>query len=332
MKQSIWVQMVKVTIFGVMIIGSVIFLGILLRPNPSYTDTPISAVETFNDMPDNSIEVIGYGSSRMWKGLDSMEMYENYGIGMYNYGGDGQYLNTTYLYLLESLRTQSPKVVIIEIKNVYNFLTEGNSDYGLQTYFTTAISGVDVKAQYLTQVYGTELESYVSYFIPIVTFQTNWKSLTSANFTRNSNTYDFYASMGYYESDITTSVEPVDSTEFEELPLSEESIVTLDNIVDLCDKNGVDIIFYVAPWSGEYNYSDAMAQYAEENGAVYFDMFDYMEELEISWDTDFMDDNHLNDSGAGKLANFFGEYIVENYDVTDMKTIENNLWETDSIG
>lgn len=49
-------------------------------------------------MPENTIEVIGYGSSRMWRGLAPIEMYEAYGIGAYNYGCNWQHINTTELF------------------------------------------------------------------------------------------------------------------------------------------------------------------------------------------------------------------------------------------
>lgn len=37
--------------------------------------------------------------------------------------------------------------------------------------------------------------------------------------------------------------------------------------------------------------------------------------------------DHLNTNGAEKISNFLGEYIVNNYNVTDMRNIENNIWE-----
>ena len=41
----------------------------------------------------------------------------------------------------------------------------------------------------------------------------------------------------------------------------------------------------------------------------------------------FADEGHLNDSGARKVANYLGKYIVDHYDVTDMRKVSGNAWE-----
>ena len=51
-----------------------------------------------------------------------------------------------------------------------------------------------------------------------------------------------------------------------------------------------------------------------------------MDEMEINCKTDFSDSAHLNDSGARKVADYIGNYIVTNYDVTDMRLEKGNMW------
>lgn len=317
-------------ISGVIMIGliasSVYILGILVRP--INTDVSFNAIDTFHDMPEDSIEVIGYGSSRMRKSLDSMTMYENYGVGVYNYGCQWQNFNTTYLFLLDSLQTQSPDVALIEVNKVGSILS--NVNMGGEIYYTTAINESTYKYQYLYQCFGTEIDRYISYFVPVFAFHENWKSLEESNFMLNSSDVDLYKTMGYDGVDTVKSFEAVDSSTFQEKELGEESLELLNNIVDLCNENDIEIIFYLTPGSVEYKYSDAMATFAAENDCVYFDLFDYIEELNIDWSTDFADKSHLNNSGAAKVTNFLGAYIVENYDVTDMRTVEGNIWEVNS--
>ena len=94
-----------------LVLLGILGLGHLVRPTD--TDDEIKAIKTFHSMPENSIEVIAYGSSHAWKGLETMEMYREYGIGAYNYGCNWQHINTTSLFIHDSLRTQSPKVLLI---------------------------------------------------------------------------------------------------------------------------------------------------------------------------------------------------------------------------
>ena len=99
-----------------MIILGCIFWGKALTPRS--TTGNICAVDAFHLLPKNSVEVIGYGSSHIFKGLDCKEMYNNYGIGIYNYGNNWQSIDTTKLFIEDSLRTQSPKVILIETFNI----------------------------------------------------------------------------------------------------------------------------------------------------------------------------------------------------------------------
>lgn len=308
----------------VLIVGTVYVLGIITRPTE--TDTSLNTINTFHDLPEDSIEVIGYGSSRMWKGLDPIVMYENYGVGMYNYGCNWQRFNTTYMFFLDSLETQSPDVVIFEVKNVYNLLDD--VDIEGEIYYTKAIDNIFMKSEFLYQYFENDLDRYVSYFIPLFAFHENWKSLSENSFQLNGSSKNFYDSMGYSGSASVQSVEPVDSTTFAEFELPESSVEILDNIIAICEENDTEIIFYVSPSSGIYNYSDAMTAYAEANDCTYFDGYEYIEEMGIDWETDFRDGGHFNNSGATKLSDFLGAYIAENYDVTDMRTVEDNLWET----
>ena len=110
-------------------------LGEVLRPVD--TDSPVNAIHTFHRMPENSLEVIGYGTSHMWLGMDPMELYRAYGIGAYNYGCNWQELNTTLLFLKDSLRTQNPKVVLIDTFHVNEMKLDMNMDG--EIYYTRAI-------------------------------------------------------------------------------------------------------------------------------------------------------------------------------------------------
>ena len=119
-------RIVGVIVTVVLIAYGVNKLGYLLRP--VNTDIAISTIDTFHDMPENSFEVIGYGSSHMWRGMSAMELYNKYGIGAYNYGCNWQNINTTQLFLEDSLKTQSPKVALIETFNVDSLKHDTNID------------------------------------------------------------------------------------------------------------------------------------------------------------------------------------------------------------
>lgn len=308
--------------------GAVQYVGTLL--DPKWSAGSINAIKAFHMMDEDSIDVIIYGSSHAWKGCDPMIMYQDYGLAAYNYGCNWQAINTTLLFLQDSLRTQKPKVVCIETFHVAVIEEDTNMDG--QIYYTRAISTFDGKKEYLKQCFGDDLERYVSYYVPIVMFHDNWNVIDGENFFQLPNAEHYVSTMGY-ESGGTRTEEVVlsDNSTFNQMEIPESSIAILDKMIKVCEENGVNVIFYTAPYEGEYEYSEAMENYADEHGCVYLDLFDYIDEIGINAQTDFQDFAHLNDSGAAKVADFLGEYITSHYDVRDMRLEDGNIWEQNLI-
>lgn len=309
-------------------VGAVQYVGALL--DPKWSSGAINAVKAFHTMEEDSIDVIIYGSSHAWKGCDPMVMYKDYGLAAYNYGCNWQAINTTLLFLQDSLRTQKPKVVCID--TFHAAVIEEDTNMDGQIYYTRAISMFDGKKEYLRQCFGDDIERYVSYYVPIVMFHDNWNVIDAENFFRLPSVEDYVSTMGY-ESGGTRSEEVVlgDSSAFEQEEIPESSIAILDKMTEVCEENGVNVIFYTAPYEGEYGYSEAMRSYADEHDCVYLDLFDYIDEMGINAQTDFQDYAHLNDSGAAKVADFLGEYITSHYDVRDMRLQDGNIWEQNLI-
>lgn len=317
-------ELAGVLITIALVVYGIIRLGYLVRPTG--TDGAYSQIETFHSLPYNSIEVMVYGSSHAYKGLSTMELYEKYGIGAYNYGWNWQKINTTKLFIKDSLLTQTPKVILIECYNVGTVLYD--TDITPEIYYSRYLSKGIGRDEYLKQCFQNNKERYLSYYMPLSAFHDNWNTLTKKSFAEISVDTVFRRFMGFHPAIAVTEVTIPDYTTFQQSSLSEKAIAELDEIVDLCRENDIEIIFYTVPYQGQYNYSDAMEEYAKKNGYVYFDLFKYADEVGIDGKTDFQDTDHLNSSGAVKVADYLGQYIVEHYAITDMRMVENNIWET----
>jgi len=307
----------------VLVVIMVIGLGHLTRPVGM--DKSLNTIETFHNLPEDSVEVIAYGSSHTWLGVNPIEMYKSYGIGSYNYGAVWQRFNTTEVFLDDSLKTQSPKVVLIETFKVAELLE--NVDMNGEIWYAKSLPDSEVKQKYLKQVFGDDKERWLSLWVPLAAFHQNWTDLSSRSFMWNSDETDFYKTMGFREADKATVVDIPDQSLVKQRGLKDSSIEILDHMVAMCKENDIEVVFFTVPYAGEYQYCDAMTEYAKQNGCVYINLFDYVEEMGIDGATDFKDEGHLNTSGATKVANYLGAYLVENYDLTDMRNVENNIWE-----
>ena len=128
-----------------LIVAGILGLGHLLRPTGD--DVAIDGINAFHDLPENSLDVIVYGSSHAWRNVNVNTMYDNYGIGAYNYAGNWQHMDTTWLFFHDSLYTQKPKVALIETFHVNSNLFDTDMDG--EIYYTTAIPDSPYKREYL---------------------------------------------------------------------------------------------------------------------------------------------------------------------------------------
>ena len=286
------------------------YFGHLL--DPKYTEGAMDAIKAFHLLEDDSLDVIIYGSSHAWKGCDSLEMNKKYGLKAYNYGCNWQAINTTLLFLQDSLRTQSPDVVCVETGLVGKVLEDVELEG--QIYYTRPIDFFQGKKEYLSQCFGSNFGRYLTYYIPLAMFHDNWNKIEAENF-KKSHPEKWIKTMGYSGTDIVNSVNLTDFASFTHKDLPRSSVLVLDRMVADCKEKGVKILFYTCPFEGEYKYHSAMEEYSERTGCEYLDLFEHIDEVGIDGETDFRDKDHLNNSGSRKVADYLGRYIVENYDI-----------------
>jgi len=304
-------------------------LGYIVRPIDA--DGAFAQIDTFHNLPENSIDVIVYGSSHAFRGFNVMELYDKYGIGGYNYGFHWQQLNTTKMFLKDSLLTQNPKIVIIETYYAANVVNK--SDMSAQVYYTRYLNNKEDRADYLKMCFEGKPRGYISYFFPLYAFHDNWSSLKESSFSElqyGSNKMLYSMGVNTWDNGITKEEIPDRSTQ-EQLAFDELALAELDEIVSICKENNIDIIFFTNPYVGVYQYSEAMHEYANKNGCQYFNMFELISEVGINEETDFNDAGHLNVAGATKVADYIGAYIDKNYVLADQREIEGNLWEGKTV-
>jgi len=299
------------------------YMNFLVRP--TNIDTVVSQIEAFHALPENSVEVIVYGSSHAFLGLDPITMYDHFGIGAYNYGWNWQQLNTSHLFLKDSLLKQTPKIALIEAFFTCTVLED--TDMTAEIYYTRYLHEKQGRKEYLKQCFGNDLERWLSDYMPLCAFHDNWNNLTKESFLPIIKDDRYEQNMGFLPIDSVTPITVPDPETFPQIPLGASSIAELDEIMELCSKKGIQVVFYTAPYGLPYGFCDAMKEYARQNDCVYLDLFERMDEVGLNEETDFADIGHLNTNGAVKVANYLGEFLVNHYELTDMREIEGNPWE-----
>ena len=274
---------------------------------PVNTDSTHAVIRAFHDQPENSFDVIGYGSSHMWRGFDPSVLNEKYGLKAFNYGGNWQHINTTRLFMEDSFKTQNPKVALIDTYRAHSLLK--NVDLDGEIYYTRYLGNSSTKLEYLRQCFGNHIYRYLEYYFPFAVFHNNWKNIEEDSFhSIDSRVEKLKASYGYVRMEGADEIELLEPEEEEELP--DDAVEELDKIVEACRQRNIKIVFYTAPYKGPYLYGHAMQKYAAENQCFYINLFDHLDEIGINVKEDFHDNGHLNNSGAQKVTDYLGSFLT----------------------
>lgn len=94
-------------------------------------------------------------------------------------------------------------------------------------------------------------------------------------------------------------------------------------MTDLCKEKGVKLVLIKAPTEYPYWYEqwdEQVQQFADENDVDYINFIPLQNDIGLDMSQDTYDAGlHLNTKGAEKMADYFGKYLVENYNLTDYR-------------
>ena len=126
----------------------------------------------------NSIDVLLIGPSLIGLGLDTDELWYEYGIAAYNLWGSVQPFWNTYYNLKEVLKSQKPKVAILEVSPAsYDFEYQDDARQLCNT------NGMRLSVNFIKSVIvSTQKERILEVLFGIRTFHSRFKDLSSDDF------------------------------------------------------------------------------------------------------------------------------------------------------
>ena len=261
--------------------------------------------------------VIFVGDCEIYENISPVTLYEKYGITSYMRGSAQQLIWQSYYLLEETLSYEKPDVV------VFNVLSMKYGEPQNEAYNRMTLDGMKLSKSKIASIKAsmTEEESFLSYIFPLLRYHSRWSELTSDDFKyffkKDRVTFSGYLMRADIKPVTGTPTAPV----LKDYSFSENSYKYLDMMVELCKENDIQLVLMKAPsiypyWYDEWD--EAMTEYAKENDLLYVNFLDHIEDIGIDFEKDTYDGGlHLNVYGAEKLADYFGNILVENFEFTD---------------
>jgi len=282
-------------------------------------------------------DVLFVGDSLMVNGVFPMELWADYGIASYNMSSYGNTLAMTYWTMMNALDYADPELIVVGVKDVdkRNKLTGNSSDvhtamdcYPLSLTKIRAIEDL-MDDPYLEDDQGNRYADMKwEYYFTLGKYHERWNEIGESDFD-----YEFNRQKG---GEMAIGVaDYIDYTMLDEWVVAEEigeGYVYLRRIIEECQRRGIGVLLVNLPYpaSEDDQWAGNSVQYiADEYGVNYID-FVYLDQV-VDYAVDCYDANsHLNPSGARKVTDYLGRYIVDHYDVMDRRQDASHAqWHTD---
>lgn len=272
----------------------------------------------FYELPKNSIDVLFMGDSTLLNGISPMELWNKAGIVAYNGSVYSTRTYATYYLLQEALKTQTPKVVVIDPDTMfykyefYEPLQRAHINYFKNNY---------TKLQMINDPnYDFTFEDKVSSFFPLLRYHDRWKEIGVKDFAKLTKDYTSYTKGLVMTSTVKPSStgntymnKPNNKIKFEN-----NSYEYLEKIYNLCKEKNIELFILEIPDSKDWGISQSnkIKEYSETRGIKFLDLNTI--DIGINWNEDSKDGGaHMNILGALKVSDYLADYMMENFDLED---------------
>lgn len=299
------------------IIISLIFvrLGNVLGANYDGNQSMIS----FYQMERNTADVMFYGSSHIYTGVNTVDLWDNYGIAGYNFAGSMQSLWNTYYNMEETLKYQSPQMMVVDL---YGLLIE--DEYREASNVIKNISSMRFSINKIKNVWNSvPHEEFLSYMLSYPLTHDSYRDVKQGNYDRELNSIGGKWYKGYKPSYAVTkynSLPKLENSQEQKEP-TEKNRKYLDKMTKLAQKHRIKLAFIIVPYEGvndeEQKLFNWAKEYAEENGIFFLDGNMNLEEMGLDPATDYAEASHLNHYGACKFSAYLGKWLTNNCALED---------------
>ena len=317
----------NVIIYGVIVLGTVLCFSFAYRVL-SWKDTSgsdLSALTQLYHTDNDLIDVLFVGSSHCYCGIYPPYFWEDYGIAAFDLSDSAQDRISALHHLKEALKTQSPKVVFVDVYGItYAKQTIVANEYRNMLSMRFSPNAVALVAEF------SEKENWLDYWFRFPIIHGRYRELKKTDFeTYPPNLFGRGELVSWKINTLRNG--SADLPEFQPCELELAQVEWLDDLKALAEKKGFQLVFYSAPFyiSAEAQAQmDAVAVYAEEAGIPMFDFNRMVQELGFDFQMDLQDPEHCNANGARKLALVFEEYLAENVTLADHRG-DQKYWQWD---
>ena len=325
MKKRI-INLIRIALFAAVVTVCIVAAAVVVRRKESadkYSDF-------FTQAKEGNIDVLFMGSSHVINGINPASLYQDYGFTSYNMGGHGSVMQATYWELIEALDYCTPKWVVVDaymLEKNYQYLdvmNENTPQEDIDSSIDQLHLNMDcwplnrLKLAAVSDLIEDK-EIRKEFLFDFIVYHGRWNELTREDYlalTGNNETSGLLGAELRYDVEIKPSVSP-DPAEGQVLAEHTVGQEYLMKIIDECQRRGIGVLVTYLPFcptTDDKIAANSAGIVAGMYGVPYINMLNLGI---IDLYTDLNDTGHLNASGARKVTDYIGNWLLTNADLAD---------------
>ncbi|MCR5101394.1 MAG: hypothetical protein K6B41_08570 [Butyrivibrio sp.] len=257
------------------------------------------------------------GSSHIHCDVNTAYLWQNYGISGYDYSAAEQPLWITYYFLKEICKTQSPKLIVLDLFAPASFTDDYQYDFMPDNLY-----GMNFSLNKLQMILTCcEFDKITEYFPTLFGSHTRYTELDETDKEKfdlsNKDMASFKGFTPYFGKTKTECNEIITD---EHAELTEKTRTYLQKIIDYTNENGIELYLIVSPYISTYEEETAYNTFkaiANENNIIMDNMNHHYANMGFIPEKHLFDNSHLNYSGSKIFSDYLGKKIKEYYDIED---------------
>lgn len=280
----------------------------------------------------DTIDVIFLGNSHANNAFLPMDLWGDYGYTAYNFSQMSQTFPLVYYCAEDAIKMQHPQLLVVDLFAATSY---GNDFDNMHLTVDNLCFATRMKA--ITEFVAEDKKT--EYYLPLYLYHDRWDELEFKDFIPY---YLRYAPERNPRKGVTLVSDWVECNSpneaircaysYDKAELSEETLYWCYRLKELCDENGISLLFVVVPYECPIGGNEAstienirmynaIEKWSLENNVDYLNLFRNLDMMNFNFATDMQDESHVNILGAKKVTHEIGEYISKNFKVN--KRMEN---------
>lgn len=276
--------------------------------------------EFYDEVP-GTLDAVYIGASHVYTYWQAPIAWNKDGIAVFPFSSGSQPVTAIPFLIEEVKKTQPQALIIANINQIVATDTKANSVHWLADTIPFSKNKLNMIKSLYEDGDGDDAPDILEYFVPMIRFHSRWNELTEQDihFNRTDGLKGacYFSDFFKKEVDVSQNYEKVDLNK--RVSLSQYGCAALENILNYCDAEKVNILFVIVPQftgderrTAQYN---SAQDYIESRGYIVLNFTQRTDELGLNITQDYLDlvGKHLNIHGALKFTNYLADYLVDHY-------------------